>query len=162
LDQDQDEYGNRLQVLFAYLFYRCHYFTDGTIQAILSAVRPPVFRSSSTESKNAHALVDSLMETIINGHTRLATHFLNSTKYGREFRHLLDKNRRLKTKRPELDLDKITDTLALPVGIVRALWYPLATVVSPSLWEEKDSGDSEAEDSEYGAETDCNRCRPKP
>jgi hypothetical protein len=136
------------------LFYRCHYFTDGTIQAILSAVRPPVFRSSSTEFKNAHGLVDSLMETIIKGHTRLATHFLNNTKYGREFRQLLDKNRRLKAKRPELDLDKITDTLALPVGIVRALWYPLASVVSPSLWEEKDSGDSDEQDSEYAAETD--------
>jgi hypothetical protein len=141
-------------VLFAYLFYRCHYFTDGTIQAILSAVRPPVFRSSSSEFKHAHGLVDSLMETIMKGHTRLATHFLNSTKYGREYRHLLDKNRKLKAKRPELDVDKIIDTLALPVGIVRALWYPLAAVVSPSLWEEKETEDSDAEDSEYTAESD--------
>jgi hypothetical protein len=95
----------RLQVVFAYLFYRCSYYPENMVKTILGIVRPPSFRATASELKDAQELILSLFGTIMHAHMRLTTHFLKNTDYGREFYETAEKRRRSKLKVPELEVD---------------------------------------------------------
>jgi hypothetical protein len=141
--QDREEYMQRLQVLFAYLFYRCSHFSEGMLQIVLSVVRPPILRASAAELKEVQELLLALTSTIIRGHMRLTTHFIKNTDYGREYYETAEKRRRSKLRLPDLNVDQIISTLDLPVPVVRVLWYPLAAVVPAHLWSAIPRADGE-------------------
>jgi hypothetical protein len=151
--QDRQEYMQRLQVLFAYLFYRWSNFPDGLVQNILAIVRPPSLRASSVELKEVQETLQCLFSTILRGHMRLTTYFLQHTDYGREYYETIEKRRRSKLKLPELDVEKMVEVLNLPAAVVRALWYPLAVVVPSSLWEPNRRADGEEWEFQADADT---------
>jgi hypothetical protein len=137
--QHREEYMHRLQVFFAYLFYRCSHYSDSMLVTILSIVRPPILHSSAAELKDVQDMLLGLFNTIIRAHLRLTTHFITNTAYGSQYYETAEKNRRHKTKLPDLDVATIDNTLNLPVAVVRVLWYPLAAVVPAHLWESADT-----------------------
>jgi hypothetical protein len=136
----------RLQVLFAYMFYRCSYYPENLIKAILAMVRPLHFRATAGELQDAQHLILSLQSTVMRSHMRLTTHFIKNTDYGREFFEAAEKRRRSKLKLPELDVKRVIETLAVSVAVVRAVWYPLAAVVPVALWHPIDTVDSDFEE----------------
>jgi hypothetical protein len=136
----------RLQVLFAYLFYRWSYYPENMVKTILGIVRPPGIRATAGELKEVQDLILSLLGTVMHAHMRLTTHFIKNSDYGREFYETVEKRRRSKLKVPELDVDKIFDILDLSVAVVRTVWYSLAAVVPMTLWEPFDTIDSDCEE----------------
>jgi hypothetical protein len=136
----------RLQVLFAYMFYRCSYYPENLIKAILAMVRPLRFRATAGELKDAQDLIQSLQGTVMRTHMRLTTHFIKNTEYGRDFFQVAEKRRRGKAKLPELDVKRVIENLEVSVAVVRTLWYPLAAVVPVALWYPVDFADSDGEE----------------
>jgi hypothetical protein len=43
----------RLQVLFAYIFYRCSYYSENLIKGILAMVQPLRYRATAGKLKDA-------------------------------------------------------------------------------------------------------------
>jgi hypothetical protein len=143
----------RLQVLFAYMFYRCSYYPENMIKAILALVRPPHFRATAGELNDAQHLILSLQGTVMRTHMRLTTHFIKNTDYGREFFEEAEKRRRSKLKLPELDVMRVMESLEVSVAVVRTVWYPLAAVVPVALWHPIDTVDSDFEECETDTPT---------
>jgi hypothetical protein len=143
----------RLQVLFAYMFYRCSYYPENMIKAILALVRPPHFRATAGELNDAQHLILSLQGTVMRTHMRLTTHFIKNTDYGREFFEEAEKRRRSKLKLPELDVMRVMENLEVSVAVVRTVWYPLAAVVPVALWHPIDTVDSDFEECETDTPT---------
>jgi hypothetical protein len=146
----------RLQVLFAYLFYRCSYSPENMVKTILGIVRPPGLRPTAVELKDAQELILSLLGIVMHAHMRLTTHFIKNTNYGRQFYETAEKRRRSKLKLPELDVDQIFDILDFSVAVVRTVWYPLAAVVPMAIWEPIDTVDPDCE--EWDTETSNVAC----
>jgi hypothetical protein len=136
----------RLQVIFAYLFYRCSYYPDNLIKGILGMVRPPGIRATSGELKEAQDMILNLLGTIMHAHMRLTTHFIKNTAYGREFFESAEKRRRSKLKLPDLDVKRVIESLEVSVAVVRTVWYPLGVVVPNALWYPIDTVDSDSEE----------------
>jgi hypothetical protein len=136
----------RLQVLFAYMFYRCSYYPENLIKGILAIVRPHRFRATAGELKDAQDLILTLLGTVMRTHMRLATHLIKNTDYGREFFQVAEKHRRSKLKLPEVDVNRVIENLEVSVAVVRTVWYPLAAVVPVALWYPIDHADSDGEE----------------
>jgi hypothetical protein len=116
------------------------------IKFILSIVRPPGIRPTSTELKDAQEVILSLGSTLMHAHMRLITHFLQNTAYDREYYETAEKRRRSKLKLPELDVDRIVEVLDLPKPVLKAIWYPLAAVVPSAPWEPIETAASDNEE----------------
>jgi hypothetical protein len=136
----------RLQVLFAYMFYRCSYYPENLIKGILAMVRPLRFRAKAGELKDAQDLILSLQATLMRTHMHLTTHFIKNTDYCQEFFQVAEKRRRGKVKLPELDINRVIENLEVSVAVVRTLWYPLAAVVPAALWHPIDTVDEDGEE----------------
>jgi hypothetical protein len=126
---------HRLQVLWAYLFHRCAFYTEGMLQDVLTIVRPPTLKQSPSEAIDAQKSFEDLLDVISQMHMRLTTHFLESTQYGRNHWQQLNRSRSHKTRRPMIEADKIAEALDLPAIALRAVWFPLTVVVMPGSWD---------------------------
>jgi hypothetical protein len=111
----------RLQVLFAYLFYRCSYYPDNLIKRILGMVRPSGIRATPGELNDGKDMVHTLLGTIMHAHMRLTTHFIKNTPYGREFFEAAEKCRRSKLKLPDLEFKRVVESLEVSVAVVRTV-----------------------------------------
>jgi hypothetical protein len=135
---------HRLQVLWAYLFHRCAFYTDSMLQDVLIIVRPPTLKPSSSDVIDAQKSFQDLLDVISKMHMRLTTHFLESTQYGRKHWEDLNRSRSNKTRRPILEAENIANALDLPAIALRAVWFPLTVVVMPGSWDPMPCSDGEA------------------
>jgi hypothetical protein len=134
---------HRLQVLWAYLFYRCAFYTESMLMDVLTIVRPLHLKPSSSEAIEAQKSFEDLLSVISQMHMRLTTHFLESTEYGRAKWDELNRSRSNKTRRPVLEVEKISQALDIPAIALRAVWFPLTVVTHYGSWDPLECPDGE-------------------
>ncbi|KAI5845539.1 hypothetical protein BZA05DRAFT_447872 [Tricharina praecox] len=139
--KSKDDFFNRMQVAFCCLFYRCHYYSEKMILAVVNELDPQVFQLSEDDNKKIGKRFEILLTEIASIHMRLTTYFVKETTRGKTLSKEVARCRAAKVKLPKLDPKEVLEALQLTPRTVRLLWMPIVPVVAEEEWGPSDAGE---------------------
>jgi hypothetical protein len=130
LVKTKNEFYNRMQVVFCCLYYRCHYYSEEMIQALIEELNPQVIRLTTHDTKEIGKRFQILQTEIATRHMQLATFFVKRTERGQAYTEEATRSRGNKIKIPQLSSNEILEVLQLTSGALRLLWMPIVPIVT--------------------------------